>query len=918
MAAAALDVIGRDVELGAIEDMFREPTEGPSALVLEGEAGIGKTTLWERGVAGARDRGYLVLSCRPAEAETGLPFASLGELLEPVLADVSGELAPRQLLALETALALVEPHTSFDQLAISRAALAALRSLAASNGLVLAVDDVQWLEPATAQVLEFSVRRLADAPVRFLVSGRGDGAGAPPLGLDRALPPEALAVVRLGPLSPADLGRLVRTHLDIALPRSRLAELHRITGGNPFYALQIAGQRADPDEPLTVPESVGHLLRARLADLSPSARHALLLTAASPQPTADIVERAAGGDEGLAELLGAGFVALDAGRIRLLHPLLGSAAYESAPAAARHQAHAALADVVDDPEERALHLALATERPDEAVAAELDDAASRAYRRGAPGTAAQLSEHALRLSPEEPAGDRLRRGARSAEYHLACGDTERGRSLLEAAVAALPPGPARAPVLLRLGRVRYVSDDVPAAQALLEQALVEAGEDARLRAAIEQALAFLIVMAGGIPSALARARSALELAERLHDRGLLALALGRVASTEFLAGLGLDTERLERAVELEQYVDDVPVEWLPSYVYGSCALWADDLETPRRLFDRLYRSALERGDERATAMLLWNLSQLECATGDWSRAAQHAAEAVERSRQSGLATLQTNALSAQAYVSALRGDAAAARAAAAEGIRISQEAGAVPALNWHLAALGFLELSLGDPAGAHVHLGPLSTIVVQIGLVEPGVVRFLPDEIEALIALGELEAAEAPLRQLEERGRALDRVWALAVAGRCRALLESARGNVAAARASLAEALARHQQLGQPFELGRTLLAQGAIERRAKGRAAARRALMQALDLFDTLGAPLWAEQAAVELAHIPGRASAGGELSETERGVAGLVAEGLSNREIAARLHLSVRTVEWNLSKVYSKLGIRSRTELARRLCDP
>jgi ATP/maltotriose-dependent transcriptional regulator MalT len=379
--------------------------------------------------------------------------------------------------------------------------------------------------------------------------------------------------------------------------------------------------------------------------------------------------------------------------------------------------------------------------------------------------------------------------------------------------------------------------------------------------------------------------------------------------------MGLDRERFERAVELERHIDDVPVEWLPSYVYASCAMWADDLKRPRELFERLYRSAVERGDERAIAIVLFSMSQRECAAGDWGLAARHAAEAVERSHRSGLATLQTNALSAHAYVSALLGDVDAARAAAADGIRIAREAGAVPAATWHMAALAFLELSLGDPAAAHAQLEPLAAAVVQIGLVEPGVVRFLPDEIEALIALGELEAAEQPLRLLEERGRALDRVWALASSARCRALLEATRANFPAARASLDEALAQHERLGQPFELGRTLLAQGSIERRAKRRALARQALTQALEIFDTLGAPLWAEKAAAQLARIPGRAAASRELSEAERRVAELVAEGRSNREIAAELYVSVRTVEWNLSKVYSKLGIRSRTELASRL---
>jgi DNA-binding CsgD family transcriptional regulator len=259
-----------------------------------------------------------------------------------------------------------------------------------------------------------------------------------------------------------------------------------------------------------------------------------------------------------------------------------------------------------------------------------------------------------------------------------------------------------------------------------------------------------------------------------------------------------------------------------------------------------------------------------------------------------------------------------ARAAAGKGVEIGQATGVLFPLSMNVAALGFLELSMDDPVAAHRALGPLSEAIAAMGLAEPGVVRFLPDEIEALIALGELDTAAEPLQLLEERGRALDRVSALAAAARCRALLEAARGDFDAARVSLAEALAQHERLGQPFELGRTLLVRGSIERRAKRRAAAREALTHALEIFDALGAPLWAEKTAAELARIPGRAGARtGELTETELRVARLVAEGLSNKDVAARLFVSVRAVEAQLTKVYAKLGVRSRTELAGKLGD-
>jgi len=310
--------------------------------------------------------------------------------------------------------------------------------------------------------------------------------------------------------------------------------------------------------------------------------------------------------------------------------------------------------------------------------------------------------------------------------------------------------------------------------------------------------------------------------------------------------------------------------------------------------------------------VLFTASELECRTGNWQRALRLASDALERSRQSGLGTLRIWSLNAQARVQAHIGQVDAARAAAEEGLRIAQANGAIAPLTQLTATLGFLELSLGDPEGADRRLGPLCEVIAQIGIGEPGVVRFMPDEIDALIALGRFDEAESLLAAFEERARAVDRISARAAAARCRALLAAASGDFDAARMSLAEAHAQHARLDEPFELGRTLLAEGTIERRANHRAAAREALTKALELFDSLGGALWAERSASELARIPGRAPASAELTEAERRVAALVAEGLSNKEIASRLFVTVRTVEAHLSHVYAKLGVRSRAQLA------
>jgi DNA-binding CsgD family transcriptional regulator len=228
-------------------------------------------------------------------------------------------------------------------------------------------------------------------------------------------------------------------------------------------------------------------------------------------------------------------------------------------------------------------------------------------------------------------------------------------------------------------------------------------------------------------------------------------------------------------------------------------------------------------------------------------------------------------------------------------------------------ALGLLELSLDRPAEAVQVLSPERERLLAAGVGEPGAVRFVPDEIEALLALGRVEDAAALLGWLEEHGRALNRASALAAAGRCGGLLAAARGEIDIALAAFEQALAAHELVPMPFEHARTLLALGSVQRRARKRSAARETLSHALATFEQLGAALWAEKTHAELARVAGRAPVGWGLTPTEHRVAELVAAGLTNREAAAQLFLTQKTVEFHLRNVYRKLGVRSRTELAR-----
>lgn len=232
-----------------------------------------------------------------------------------------------------------------------------------------------------------------------------------------------------------------------------------------------------------------------------------------------------------------------------------------------------------------------------------------------------------------------------------------------------------------------------------------------------------------------------------------------------------------------------------------------------------------------------------------------------------------------------------------------------------VSALGFIELTLGNHTEAHRLLGPLCAELIAAGVQEPGEMRCLPDEIEALVALGRLDEADELLTPLEDWARRLERPSALAAAGRCRGLLLAADDDLTGALAALDDAVARYEGVPLPFEHGRTLLALGTVQRRMRRRKAARETLTGALEVFDGLGAALCAEQTRAELARIGGRSAGSGELTLAEERVAALVAEGKSNKEVAAALVLSVHTVEAALTSIYRKLDVHSRTEMARKL---
>jgi DNA-binding CsgD family transcriptional regulator len=898
-------VVGRSAELQQVAALLADDTPAARALVLTGDAGVGKTTIWSEGIRLARDRDLRVLAARPAEREAAMPFAALGDLLGPVVDAIA---LPRpQRVALDRALQRADVDEPADRLAVSRAALGLLQGLARDGPLVVAVDDVQWLDTPTEHALDFALRRLPDVPLRVLIAHRVMD-GPSPLGLHGAVH------VGVEPLAAGELGALLHDRLALDLARPRLLELHRACGGNPFYALEIGRallREPRPAGPLPVPDSLAELLALRLEALSGPARQASLLAAAATQPTWTLIERAAGGTDGLAEAVRAGVLRLDGDRVRFSHPLHASIAYGSAAPWDRRAAHRRLADAAQDADERAQQLAVAVDQADERIASELEQVAAGAADRGAPETAARLAERAAELTPRDDEAARRRRSAAAAEHHVASGDPARAREILDALVAALPAGPERARLLWRLADA---VDGAAESIRLCERALGEAAGDPALSAEIHTALGVFTWIAGQRARSAGHTREAARFAELAGDEMLLAISLAEACHADVVLGSTFRREEMDRALALEERLGSFPTYLRPSFQLGLILMYTDELDTARPLLEAERARMEAAGDEAGRAGVLYRLSELELRAGNWGAAHRHAREAVQLAASSNHEQEQAVVLSGLGLVLAHLGrlEEACESAEVARGLAL--ESGDMTIRQRAEATLGFAALSRGDAQEAAAWLGPARAELQQQGVGELSISQVVQNEIEALIQLGRLEDADAAIGFVEDSDRA-GRAWHAAVSARGRALLAAAGGDHDGARAHVERALLAHARLPQPFERARTLLAQGTIERRAKHRAAARAALTEALELFDALGAPLWAEKAAAELARIPGRGRASSELTETERRVAELVAGGLSNKEVAARLFVSVRAVEANLSKVYAKLGVRSRTQLAGRL---
>nr|WP_300046232.1 LuxR family transcriptional regulator [uncultured Nocardioides sp.] len=905
-----MGLVARDAELAMIAEVLdREPTS-VRALVLEGEPGVGKTSLWEQGLAGGRDRGMRVLVARASASETGLPFAGLIDLLDEVAVDELTSVPVPQLHALEVALYRAEPgEQPPTEQVVSLALLSALRSLSREQRLLVAVDDVQWLDRSSQAALAYAGRRLQDRVTVLLARRPG-----PRSAVEGAFGDERVDRLVVRSTTLGGTRQILASRLGLRLPHHLLRRVYDTTMGNPLFALEVGRLLAGRDpaaigDELPVPDAVEDLLGLRVADLDPATRRLLLALALDADLRAPQVRELAGPDV-LEHAAATGVVDLDGERVRPAHPLLAEVARRAASADDVRRLHADLAAVVSDDQRRVLHLALAATEPDPVLAARLDGAVARATARGSIRLAADLAGHALRLTPPgDPDAGRVMLLAKLLQM---AGEKQRLTNLLAPRATSLPERAdrVRAHVLLT-GGVVHGNDDI---LALLQRALDEAGDDhaLRLRVLCHLAENEAVIEVRNVAVADQRAAEAVE-ASASGSGGAQRLALYTRVWTSALRGRPLDN-LLERYDALA--CDSSYLARTPGRVAGQQHVWRGEPGPARARFEAFRTLAADRGEPSPYALARLHLCELELRLGRWDDA--------EELLDEWATSIDSSLLHWPMYercrslLAAGRGDAAAAGEWGERAVAQAEETG----IRWDWLearrALGVAALLDHRPEEAVRHLRAVWAHTRDQGVLDPGAFPAAPDLVEALVGTGDLDDACTVVDALHEAADLQDHAWARLTAARGAATVSLAGAWSDAKAQALAGVAAAYDERGLAAEAARTWLALGRAQRRARKWGGARDSLERAVRLFEEQGAPGWADAARADLERVGARRpSSPGRLTTTERRVADLAVQGLANKEIARTLVVTVSTVEFHLRNAYTKLGIRSRMELAPRLAE-
>lgn len=905
--------LARHDEMVVVDEFLRTSMTTPRGLLITGERGIGKTTIWWEGVERARAHGMHVLTARPTQTESVLAYVSLADLLATADLTEFVKLPRSQRLAIDRMMLRDDGSpTATDPRAAAAAFLSVIEYLSEAVPVLIAVDDLQWLDPSSAAAVAFAVRRLT-GPVGVLATVRVDP-GADPDFSWLALPePNVMTRLALGSMSVGAVHALIRRHAGRSFPRPTTVRIHEICGGNPLYAIELARAMADdPRREMKFPPTLSELVAKRVDALDPESQDVVLAATCAAAPTVELLARATDGDRAqvrrlLADAEAKGIVACDGDHVSFTHPTMAAAVYAGAPPARRRAMHRKLATIMAEPELRARHLALAATGADRETVEALDTAAESARRRGAPAAAAELLELGRRLG-----GDTAERRITLAGHLYAAGDTASSRALLVETIERLPPGPLKARGTNTLAVIHIFDDSYHAAASLLKRALAQGFKDDALCAEMLLTLSFALLNIGDLRGATSSAREAVTIAARLGEARLHRKALGMQVMVNFMAGDGLDEHRLAEAL-LDDEDSAMPVAFRPRMQQAMLLAWTGQLEEARRQMQAIRRRCIEGGEESEWMFVAFNSFQVEIWRGDLTEAALVAEDCTERAEMIGGDVPRLAALTMRATLAGYTGRVDEARRDAREALTAGHRIESSILAGWATNVVGFVEVSIGDYAAALSALSPLITkLDMSPESTEIFVASFVPDLVEAQVRLGRLSEAEPLIARLESNGRRLDRPWMLALGGRCRAMWLAARGDLDEANRVALQAIVDHGRLPMPFERARTELLVGQLERRQRRNRASEAHLRSALDTFERLGTPLWAERARLEL----GRANVGPHrdaiLTPSEQRVAELAASGMTNRAIASALFISPKTVEANLSRIYRKLKINSRLALA------
>ncbi|WP_020666662.1 helix-turn-helix transcriptional regulator [Amycolatopsis nigrescens] len=870
-----------------------------SSVLVYGPEGIGKSTVLAD-VLAAGTGAATVLSSRP---DRRIPYLVLADLLAGPLAERVAELPVPQRNAVEQAVCRRTGTAAPDGLALRLGVLSLLRAAAP---VLLVLDDAQWLDGQTARLLSFAVTRLPPPGLRLLAAERVTEPDQP----RRAR--WCAHALEVPPLPDAEITELVVANAGSTPYSAAVLNAVRLAGGNPLFAAELGNSLRGLIGAQAIPPRLCRLLDARLRPLPSSTRAVLLVAALAAAPDLNLLVHFGQCESGWLAGPAARRVVrtTGSGAVRFRHPLLAARLLATAEPARLREIHAWLSTRVTDPAERARHRAEAVPGRDERVAAMLVRAAATARRRGSPGQAAELGVLAADRTPPEAVATATARRLRAAGDALGAGRPELAISLAHNVLCA-PRLPRNQQVLARLVIVDAARNARTAAGGMMTEALVQASGDVALEGAARYRFAVHAALGGDFRQAAAELADSAVLARAAGDphtevSALCSLALCQIALGDRTATATLELARAHAPPDLLVSHDG------PAWVSARLALFADRLRPAEELLTMLLDRAAESGARAELIGMTWAAVEVQLAKGECAGALRRATECLRLAEQTGsdLALACYGAALAEAF----GGDPVKAAALARRGAAVAEQDGDNAFLLRNLHAQGLAALSSGEQPMAVAPLRRAVLLEDGMGVTDPAVFGVRADLAESLVAAGQLAEAAALIGGARANATRLGRRGVLGTLYRADGLLQLALRRHGSAECALHTAVELHHGLAQPLQHGRSLLALGIAERRRKRRGASRAALRLARDVFTGCGAPGWAARASVLLG-APTAGDPAGALTGWESRIAGLVAAGASNQEVARRLDISVKTVEGALTRIYRKLGVRTRTQLSARL---